>query len=54
MKLNDIRRLTAHIKPPLTPEKQEKKPSILARLQSQKTQPNVSSPNKIQRKEEVL
>ena len=36
------------------PEKQEKKPSILARLQSQKTQPTVSSPNKIQRKEEVL
>ena len=36
------------------PEKQEKKPSILARLQSQKTQPTVSNPNKIQRKEEVL
>ena len=37
-----------------SPEKQEKKPSILARLQSQKTQPTVSSQNKIQRKEEVL
>ena len=35
-------------------EKQEKKPSILARLQSQKTQSTANSPNKIQKKEEVL
>lgn len=36
------------------PEKQEKKLSILARLQLQNTQPTVSSPSKVQRKEEVL
>ena len=50
----DIEKQTSMAPAEDTPEKQEKKPSILARLQSQKTQPTVSNPNKIQRKEEVL
>ncbi|MBR3997636.1 MAG: hypothetical protein IKI93_04765, partial [Clostridia bacterium] len=37
-----------------TPEKQEKKPSILARLQTQKSQPTAGKPNKIYEREEVL
>ena len=36
------------------PEQTEKKPSIMARLQAQKPQPETNKPNKIQRKEEVL
>ena len=35
-------------------EQTEKKPSIMARLQAQKSQPETNKPNKIQRKEEVL
>ncbi|MBQ8400371.1 MAG: helicase, partial [Clostridia bacterium] len=35
-------------------EKQEKKPSILARLQTQKSQPTASKPNKNHEREEVL
>ncbi len=50
----DIEKQTSMTPAEDSPEKQEKKPSILARLQSQKTQPTVSNPNKIQRKEEVL
>ncbi len=50
----DIEKQTSMTPAEDSAEKQEKKPSILARLQSQKTQPTVSNPNKIQRKEEVL
>jgi len=50
----DMEKQTSMVPAEDSPEKQEKKPSILARLQSQKTQPTISSPNKIQRKEEVL
>ncbi|MBP3293104.1 MAG: helicase SNF2, partial [Clostridia bacterium] len=35
-------------------EKQEKKPSIMARLQTQKSQPTAGKPNKIHEREEVL
>ena len=50
----DMEKQTSMVPEEDAPEQTEKKPSIMARLQAQKPQPETNKPNKIQRKEEVL